>query len=94
MHFSDNNNSLPLNHPNYGKLFKVRPLTQLILKSIKNIPQEETHSIDEQILPTKGRSFLRQYLPKKPYKWAIKVWARCSVSGTAYDFEIYCGKCF
>ncbi|XP_065679060.1 piggyBac transposable element-derived protein 3-like [Hydra vulgaris] len=93
LHFSDNSKSLPSNHPNYDKLFKVRPLIQLILTNIKNIPQEESHSIDEQILPTKGRSFLRQYLPKKPHKWGIKVWARCGVSGIVYDFETYCGKC-
>ncbi|XP_047124308.2 piggyBac transposable element-derived protein 3 [Hydra vulgaris] len=92
LHFSDNSKSLPSNHPNYDKLFKVRPLIQLILKNIKNIPQEESHSIDEQILPTKGRSFLRQYLPKKPHKWGIKVWARCGVFGIVYDFETYCRK--
>lgn len=44
------------------------------------------------MIPTKGRSSLHQYLPKKPHKWGIKVWARCGVSGLIYDFDIYVGK--
>ena len=38
---------------------------------------EEVHYIDEQIIPTKGHSSIKQYLPNKPNKWGIKVWARC-----------------
>ena len=44
------------------------------------------------MIPTKGRSSLRQYLPNKPNKWGIKVWARCRVSGLIYDFDVYVGK--
>ena len=44
------------------------------------------------MIPTKGRSSHRQYLPKKPHKWRIKVWARCDVSGLIYDFDIFVGK--
>ena len=53
---------------------------------------EEKHSISEQIISTKGRSSLKQYLPKKPNKWGIKVWARCGVLGIIYDFEVYTGN--
>jgi hypothetical protein len=35
---------------------------------------------------------LKQYLPKKPHKWGIKVWASCGVSGIVYDFQIYTGS--
>ena len=44
------------------------------------------------MIPTKGRSSLHQYLPTKPHKWGIKVWAHCGVSGLTYDFDIYVGK--
>ena len=92
LHFVDNNTELPKTDPNYDKLFKVRSLIDAVVGNCRKIPQEEKHSIDEQILPTKGRSSLKQYLPNKPNKWGIKVWARCGVSGIVYDFEIYCGK--
>ena len=48
--------------------------------------------MDEQIIPTKSRTSLKQYLPNKPNKWGIKVWARCRVSGIVYDFEVYTGR--
>ena len=63
-----------------------------VLQNCKNIPEEEVHSIDEKNLPTKGQTSLKQYLPKKPNKWGINVWARCGISGIIYDFEIYTEK--
>ena len=40
----------------------------------------------------KGKSLLRQYLPKKPHKWGFKHWGRSGISGFLYDFDIYQGK--
>ena len=41
----------------------------------------------------KGRSTLKQYLPLKPIKRGIKIWVRSdSLTGYAYDLNIYCGK--
>jgi hypothetical protein len=36
----------------------------------------------------KGRSHLKQYLPKKPCKWGYKIIARCGVSGIINNFHI------
>ncbi|KRX69229.1 PiggyBac transposable element-derived protein 3 [Trichinella sp. T6] len=49
-------------------------------------------SIDEEIIPYKGRNKLKQYIPKKPKKWGIKVNARTGMSGLLYDFCFYEGK--
>ena len=49
-------------------------------------------SIDEQIIPTKSRCGIKRYMPKKPNKWGIKLWACCGISGIVYDFEIYACK--
>ena len=75
----------------FDKLFKVRPVINSVVNKCRNVHPEERHSVDEQIIPTKCRSGLRQYLPKKPHRWGIKVWARCGVSGIVYNFEIYTG---
>ena len=77
-----------------GKLFKVRPVLDSLREKCRQLPEEENHSIDEQIIPTKSRTSLKQYLPNKPNKWGIKVWARCGVSDILYDFEVpvYTGK--
>jgi len=77
-----------LRHKITWKLFKVRPIINSLVEKCGQVPQEQYHSVDEQIIPTS----LRQYLPNKPNKWSIRVWARCGVSGMVYDFEIYTGK--
>ena len=91
-HCKDNEKMVPRENPNFDKLFKNRPILNSVLNKCRKLPQEEKHSVDEQIIPTKCRSGMRQYLPKKPSKWGIKVWARCGVSGIVDDFEIYAGK--
>ena len=53
---------------------------------------EAKQSVDEQIIPYKGKNSLRQYLPKKPKKWGFKVFARCGVSDLTYDFHMYDGE--
>ena len=44
------------------------------------------------MVPFKGKSLLRQYMPKKPQKWEFKLRGRSGVSGFLYDFDIYQGK--
>lgn len=90
--FHCNNDKMLLKgDPKYDKLYKVRPVIESVLQKFKNIPSEERHSVDEQIIPIKCRSGMKQYMPKKPHKWGIKVWAQCGVSGIVYDFQVYTG---
>ena len=44
------------------------------------------------MVPFKGKSILRQHMPKKPHKWGFKIWGRSDVSGVLYDFDICQGK--
>ena len=52
------------------------------------MPPEKINSVDEQMIPFKGKSSLRRYLPKKPKKWGFKVFSRNGQSGFCYDFEV------
>ena len=50
-------------------------------------------SVAEAMIPFKGRSSLKQYLPKKPVKRGIKVWALADGhSGYMSAFQVYTGK--
>ena len=50
-------------------------------------------SIDESMTKFKGRSCLKQYMPMKPVKRGIQLWARCDAkTGYVYDIRVYCGK--
>lgn len=50
-------------------------------------------TVDEQLIPTRGRCKFRQYMPKKPAKYGIKVFLCCD-SDTAYPLkgEVYVGR--
>ena len=75
------------------KLFKVRPIIESIRKQCILISPEESHSLDEQIIPSRTKfSKIRQYNPKKPSKWGFKNLARAGSSGFMYDFFVYTGK--
>ena len=70
-HIADNSTIPKQGEANFDKLYKVRPMLESLVSKCRDVPQEQYHSIDEQMIPTKGRSSLRQYLPKKPHKWGI-----------------------
>ena len=75
------------------KLFKIRPVIENVRQQCLKIIPEESHSIDEQIIPAKTKySGIRQYNPKKPKKWGFKNLVRAGASGIMYDFYIYVGK--
>ncbi|XP_065670191.1 piggyBac transposable element-derived protein 2-like [Hydra vulgaris] len=87
LHFSNNNKATC-----GDKLHKVRPLITKLVEHLKNISIEENLAVDEQIIPFKGRSSLKQYNPKKPHKWGYKVFVLSGVSGFNYNFELFTGK--
>ena len=41
------------------------------------------------MVPFKGKSLLRQYMPNKPHKWSFKIWGWSAISGFLYDFDVY-----
>ena len=74
------------------KLYKIRQVIDSVNHKCQSLEPEEHHSVDEQIIPAKCRSSIKQYMPRKPNKRGYKVFTRCGSSGIIYDFEIYCGK--
>ncbi|KAI0218376.1 hypothetical protein LSAT2_029914, partial [Lamellibrachia satsuma] len=49
-------------------------------------------SIDEQVVPFKGKSILKTYNPKKPKKWGYKIFVLSGVDDLIHSLEIYTGK--
>ncbi|KAF0751882.1 piggyBac transposable element-derived protein 2-like isoform X1 [Aphis craccivora] len=74
-HVEDNTTAKGPSSVNYDKLHKVRPLLNILQSNMHDIPPEEKHSVDEQMIAFKGRSHLKQYFLPEP--------------GLMYDFEIY-----
>lgn len=80
-------------HPDYDKLFKVRPLLTKLAETFANYYKpSRIISIDESMIRFKGRSSLRQYMPNKPIKRGYKVWVRADAHGYVDEFQLYTGK--
>lgn len=53
----------------------------------------ENVTIDEQLLPYRGRCPFLQYIPSKPDRYGIKIWALCdSETSYAWNMQVYTGK--
>lgn len=94
LHFADNESLADRGAPGFDRLGKVRPVIEEIGKSLlHNYDVSRDVVVDEAMIPFKGRSYLKQYLPKKPVKWGIKSWCLAdSNNGYVQRFEIYAGK--
>lgn len=93
LHLNDNSMKPKYGEKNYDKLFKVRPFLSTLGETfLSAIKPGQNQAIDESMIKFKGRSSIKQYMPKKPIKRGYKVWMRCEESGYASQFEIYTGK--
>ncbi|KAL3179019.1 hypothetical protein MRX96_038269 [Rhipicephalus microplus] len=92
LHFSDNQEAPDQNDPERDRLYKVRPLLNHLVAKCHEIPKSQKLCVVEQLVPFKGRSSLKQYLPNKPKKWGYKLFLLCDERGIMYNFEVYTGK--
>ena len=87
LHFVDNNNL-----GDDDRVAKVRPFVDHLRSKFKEIPMTRDLCIDETIIPFKGHSLIKQYIPKKPYKWGFKLFVLADKHGMVHDFIPYVGK--
>ena len=94
LHLNDSSNQQPQGSPDYDKLYKIRPLLDLVISAVKSVYIPEKYiSIDESIIGFKGRLSFVQYMPKKPTKWGIKAWVLAeSATGYAWNLQLYTGE--
>lgn len=53
----------------------------------------EFTTVDEQLVTFRGRCPFKQYIPSKPGKYGIKIWALCdSQTSFAWSLQVYIGK--
>lgn len=76
IHVADNSQAPKRDDPGYDKLWKVRPVLNFVAEKCARLyaphPQLST---DESMIGTKCQLSFIQYMPKKPVKWGIKIWA-------------------
>lgn len=81
LHCNDNETQPPKSDPNFDKLHKVKPLLDVLNENVRKVYKPSgVVTVDESMIPFKGRYTLKQYMPKKPVKWGYKVWCLCDSS--------------
>ena len=94
LHLCDSEQQVAAGHPGYDYIFKVRKLLDLL--SPRFLSQYNTHeelSVDEAMIPFKGRLSIKQYMKDKPTKWGIKVFVLADErNGYTVRLQIYAGK--
>ena len=95
IHFVDNSKLYDKKHPKWNPLLKLGPVLGTIMKRLcDGWTLGERVCVDESMIKYMGKfiAFV-QYMPKKPIKHGIKVYALCcAFTGYLYSFEIYTGK--
>ena len=94
LHFADNSILVPPGADGYDRLEKIRPVIRMINEHLLALynPIKEV-SIDEAMIPFKGRSSMKQFMSKKHVKRGFKVWTRAdATNGYISEFYVYTGK--
>ena len=93
LHLNDNSRMPQPGSPEFDKLYKVRPLLDRIRANSQAAYQPHQQiAVDEAMVLFKGRSAMRQYMPKKPVKWGYKCWCACdATNGFMYNVDVYQG---
>ena len=93
LHFVDNDKLPARGEDGFSRLQKVDPVISSLKESFKAVYYPNSQlSVDEAMIPFKGRSSMKQYLPLKPVKRGFKVWAMAdALNGYLYDFNVYTG---
>jgi hypothetical protein len=83
LHFNDNTYLDPAD-----KLYKIRAILQPLTENLKKIPMSEKLSVDEQMIPFKGKHSLKNYVKHKQKKWGYKAFVLCDSNGIAHNLEL------
>ena len=91
LHVSDNSQAVRRGNHNHDLLFKVRALLYLLQTRFRTLynPGREL-SIDESMIPFKGRIYFCQYIPSKRARFGIKAFVMAEAkSGHLYTDNYY-----
>ena len=95
LHFADNTVLPARGEPGFSRLQKVQPILTAIKERLRSVYSPHCQlSVDEAMVPFKGRSSMKQYMPMKPVKRGFKMWVLAdALNGYFCDVDPYVGAC-
>ena len=93
-HLNNSQDQICAGQPGYDPLFKVRRLVDIVTSKFEQeYNLSESISVDEAMIPFKGRLSFKQYMRDKPVKHGIKVFVLADGKyGYIKRMQIYTGK--
>ena len=77
-HFSDNSNK----NADEDRLYKSRPLLDLLKVRFSSVYiRGSVITIDETMVPWRGRLLFKQYIPGKAHKYGVKIYKLAATNG-------------
>ena len=94
LHFTANSTLPPPSSPQYDKLGKIKPIIKILCEQFSTTYHLHREvSVDEAMIPFKGRSTMKQYMPKKPVRRGLKVWTLADAhNGYVSTIDVYTGR--
>jgi len=94
LHLADSAGQVHPGEDGHDKLYKIRGFMDLLTRQFfDNYTPTEYVTIDEAMIPYKGRLGFKQYMKDKPTKWGIKVFTLSdATNGYVYRIQVYTGK--
>ncbi|XP_050497402.1 piggyBac transposable element-derived protein 3-like [Diabrotica virgifera virgifera] len=74
------------------RMYKFRPLLDMLNSAFKQITPGPTVSVDESMIPYYGRHGSKQFIRGKPTRFGYKLWVAAYPSGYIHHVEPYCGS--
>ena len=88
-HFANNDEK----HPSQDRLFKLRPLLNLLKARFSSAYiLGSVITIDETMVPWRGRLSFKQYIPGKAHKYGVKIYKIAATNGYTWNFMVYTGQ--
>lgn len=77
-HLEDNSRAAAPGTVGHDKIYRIRNFLTIISRNVeREYRLSRDISIDETIVPHKGRLSFKQYIKNKPTRWGIKLWVLC-----------------
>jgi hypothetical protein len=88
-HFSNNDKK----DSNQDRLFKLKPILDLLKVRFSSVyTPGSIVSVDETMIPWRGRLLFKQYLLGKAHKYGVKMYKLADTNGYTWNFVIYTGQ--
>lgn len=93
LHLNDNDGYVPRGQPNHDPLHKLRPFIDLLNQKFKELYTPSANlTIDEAMIPWRGRLHFKVYMKNKPNKYGVRLEVVAdSTNGIVCHFEAYTG---